>query len=70
MSLQPPSRPTAFRSRGTGEPWLTRKRLAEHFEVSERTIQRWQAMGMPCIARGRTVRYRATAAEAWLEGGQ
>ena len=49
---------------------MSRKRLADHFEVSERTIQRWQAEGMPCIGRGHTIRYRASAVEAWLEGGR
>ncbi len=70
MSPQPLSRVIPFRPRGAGEPWLSRKRLAEHFEVSERTIQRWQADGMPYIGRGHTVRYRASAVETWLEGGQ
>jgi len=70
MSLQPPSRVIPFRPHGSGEPWLSRKRLADHFDVSERTIQRWQAAGMPRIGRGHTVRYRASAVEAWLEGGR
>jgi len=55
------------RAHGIAEPWLSRRRLAEHFEVSERTLQRWQSEGMPAIRRGRTVRYRASAVEAWLE---
>jgi phage terminase Nu1 subunit (DNA packaging protein) len=70
MSHQRPSRVIAFPAPRAGEPWLSRKRLAEHFQVSEGTVQRWQADGMPCIGRGHTVRYRASAAEAWLEGGQ
>ncbi len=70
MRQQPSSQVIPFRPRGTGEPWLPRKRLADHFEVSERTIQRWQAEGMPCIGRGHTIRYRASAVEAWLEGGR
>ncbi len=70
MGLQPRSRVIPFRWQGGGEPWLSRKRLAEHLGVSERTIQRWQTEGMPCIGRGRTVRYRASAVEGWLGGGQ
>jgi excisionase family DNA binding protein len=70
MKRQTPSAVVPFRPRWASEPWLSRRRLAEHLKVSERTLQRWQADGMPSIARGRTVRYRASAVEAWLEGGQ
>lgn len=70
MSQPLPSGVIPFRSRTAGEPWLSRKRLADYFGVSERTIQRWQADGMPALVRGRTVRFRVSAAEAWLEVGQ
>lgn len=46
------------------EPLLSRKLLADHFSVSERTIQRWQADGMPHLGRGHTVRYRVSMCEA------
>jgi excisionase family DNA binding protein len=56
-----------FPQRDGREPWWPKKRLAEYFGVSERTIERWTAEGMPCLRGPRTVRYRPSAVEAWLE---
>jgi phage terminase Nu1 subunit (DNA packaging protein) len=60
-----------FRPRAVAEPWLTKRRLADYFQVSERTIERWTSAGMPClrVPLGRTVRYRVSSCEAWLEAG-
>lgn len=58
-----------FRPRSGSEAWLTKRRLADYFQVSERTIERWTSAGMPCLRPplGRTVRYRVSVCEAWLE---
>lgn len=63
-----PDRVIPFRPRAGSEPWLTKRRLAEYFQVSERTIERWTHAGMPClrVPHGRTVRYRVSRCEAWL----
>lgn len=63
-----PENVVPFRARGGREPWVTGRRLAEHFQVSVRTVQRWKAQDLPCIDRGGTVRYRISEAEAWLPG--
>jgi excisionase family DNA binding protein len=56
----------AFPQRSGREPWWPKKRLADYLEVSERTIERWTAEGMPCLRSHRTVRYRPSDVEAWL----
>ena len=48
------------------EPWWPKRRLAAYLNVSERTIERWTAEGMPCLRSRRTVRYRPSDVEAWL----
>jgi excisionase family DNA binding protein len=67
-TLRPREGVIPFRPRGGSEPWLTKRRLAEYFQVSVRTIERWTTAGMPCLRCGRTVRYRISACEAWLQG--
>ncbi len=67
--MKVPSRVVPLRAPSASEPLVSRRRVSEHFGVSERTIQRWQTDGMPHLARGRTVRYRLSDCEAWLEGG-
>jgi excisionase family DNA binding protein len=59
-----------FPSRPGREPWWPKKRLAEYLDVSERTIERWTAEGMPCLRSRRTVRYRPSDVEAWLAGAE
>lgn len=62
-----PHRLIAFPQRSGSEPWWPKKKLAEYFDVSERTVERWTAAGVPCLrGRGRTVRYRPSDVEAWL----
>ena len=50
------------------EPWLTKRQLAAHFQVSEKTVERWMAADMPCLrgGRGRTIRFRVNECESWL----
>jgi len=40
--------------------------LADHFQVSLRTVERWVADGMPCHRFGGSVRYRISECESWL----
>jgi phage terminase Nu1 subunit (DNA packaging protein) len=41
--------------------------LADHFDVTERTIRRWRELGMPSHGgRGRTRRYRISECEVWF----
>jgi len=47
--------------------YLTRSELAAHLGVSEKTIARWGAAGMPSERWGRRlVRYRLDRVEDWL----
>jgi excisionase family DNA binding protein len=48
------------------EGWVTKRQLAEHLQVSEKTVERWMAAGMPCLRQGRSVRFRVSDCEAWL----
>jgi excisionase family DNA binding protein len=63
---QATARLIGFPQRPGREPWWPKKRLAEYLDVSERTIERWTAEGMPCLRGRRTVRYRPADVEAWL----
>ena len=48
--------------------FLTRKRLSELIDVSERTFERWrvEGTGPAFVKAGRKVLYRANDVEAWL----
>ena len=52
--------------------YITKKRLAETLSVSERSISRWLANGLPCLdiappeAKRRTLRFRLADCRAWL----
>jgi excisionase family DNA binding protein len=63
---QATARLIGFPQRPGREPWWPKKKLAEYLDVSERTIERWTADGMPCLRSRRTVRYRPSDVEAWL----
>jgi phage terminase Nu1 subunit (DNA packaging protein) len=72
-SLRPDGgRVIPFPLRRDHEPWVTKRQLAGHLQVCERTIERWTTGGMPCLRRvgGRTVRYQASRCEAWLAGAE
>lgn len=68
---EPPSSVIPFRTRAGSEPRLTKRQVAAHYKVSERTIERWMLAGMPYDRPpvGRVVRFRLSEVEAWLEGG-
>jgi excisionase family DNA binding protein len=59
-----------FPDRSGREPWWPKKKLAQYLDVSERTIERWTAEGMPCLRSRRTVRYRVSDVEAWLSSAE
>ena len=67
-SLRPDvGRLIAFPASGR-EPWQTKRQLAAHLQVSEKTVERWMAAGMPCLrgGRGRTIRFQVRECESWL----
>ncbi len=67
-SLSGEGRVIRFPAGGGREPWVTKVQLAAHFQVHEKTVERWAAAGMPVMRAGtRTVRFQVSACEAWLE---
>lgn len=52
------------------EAWVTKHQLREHLGVTDRTIERWTAAGMPCLKLGgdlrSRVRFQLGAVEGWL----
>ncbi len=69
MESQPPDG-QVLRFPSRAERWVTKRELAEHLGVSEKTIERWARAGMPRLAPAgkHTVRFRISACEQWLEG--
>ena len=49
------------------EQYLTRFSLAHKFNVSERTIQRWEEQGMPVFIIGKIHRYELNPVLSWIE---
>ena len=45
--------------------WCTQADLASAFDVSERTIQRWEKIGLPAFGRGPSKRYPLPHARTW-----
>lgn len=52
---------------GAPEPWIKKRQLAAHLDVSERWIELRMREGLPCnrLSRG-AVRFRIADVEAWL----
>jgi hypothetical protein len=48
------------------EPWVTRRQLANHLQVTPRWIELQHRQGLPHLRRGGIVRYRIADVEAWL----
>jgi hypothetical protein len=48
------------------EPWVTRRQLADHLQVTPRWIELQHRQGLPHLRRGGIVRYRISDIEAWL----
>ena len=54
--------------RGAPEPWCRKAEVAEHFSVSTRTVERWQAGGLPFRKVSRAlVLFRIGDCESWLD---
>jgi hypothetical protein len=52
---------------GQGEkPWVTKRQLADHLQVTPRWIELQYSHGLPHLRRGGIVRYRISDVEAWL----
>jgi hypothetical protein len=49
-----------------GEPWVTKRQLADHLQVTPRWIELQHPHGLPRLRRGGIVRYRISDVEAWL----
>jgi hypothetical protein len=48
------------------EPWVTKRQLARHLEVTPRWIEMQQPYGPPRLRKGRNNRYRISELDAWL----
>ncbi len=59
----------AFPARRRGgelwEPWVSEAVIARHYDVSERTVRRWRAQGMPSRMLGGWRRFRLSQVESW-----
>jgi phage terminase Nu1 subunit (DNA packaging protein) len=52
----------------SSEPWVKKERVAEHFDVSTRTVYRWVEAGCPIKRlRGGTLRFQIGVISDWLE---
>lgn len=49
------------------ERWLSKRKIARHYDYSERTINRWVAAGCPSRMIGGERRFRLSAVDAWLD---
>jgi hypothetical protein len=49
------------------EPWLDRKKLAEHYSCSVRKLEEAIAEGMPCAVIFGRKKFRVSDVEPWLE---
>ena len=45
---------------------MTRFVIANYFDVSERTIERWEALGMPTVKIGKIRRYDLEKVMEWI----
>lgn len=48
------------------EPWVTKRQLASHLQVTERWIELQHPHGLPHLRRGGIVRYRVSEVDSWL----
>jgi hypothetical protein len=51
------------------EPWVTKRQLAAHLQVTPRWIELQHPRGLPHLRRGGIVRYRISVVESWLLAG-
>lgn len=60
----------AERVAGLVEPrprYLSRKALAVHYGVTERTVRTWRGRGLPGVRVGREVMYPIQECDLWIE---
>ena len=63
----PPRAPDKPPAAVTGdEPWVTKRQLAAHLQVTPRWIELQHPHGLPHLRRGGIVRYRISVVESWL----
>jgi hypothetical protein len=48
--------------------YLSKRAIAAHYGVSERTIRTWRERGLPGIRCGREVMYPVDECDRWIEG--
>jgi hypothetical protein len=48
------------------EPWVTKRQLAKHLQVTPRWIEMQQRLGLPRLQTPGLNRYRISEVEAWL----
>ena len=51
------------------EPWLSKKSIAEYYDVTTRTIDYWCQRGMPFHQRQGRRKFRVSECEGWHERG-
>jgi hypothetical protein len=47
--------------------FLSKRAVAEHYGISERTIKTWRERGLPGVRVGREVMYDVEACDRWIE---
>lgn len=62
--------PAREREGVTWEPWVGERVVAQHFGVSDRTVRRWMAAGMPSRLVGASRRYRLSECDRWHDAVQ
>ena len=60
----------AARAKRQPEPWISKREAAEHFSVTQRTIDRWRRLGLPAHKPYGTglVYFRRSELDAWMAG--
>lgn len=56
-----------FPTRISAEPFYSRKDIADHLDVSTKTVDRHVARGCPSYKIGRCRRFKLSEVELWLE---
>jgi hypothetical protein len=51
------------------EPWVSKRTLSKHLEVSTRWVERRVAEGMPFFPLGNQPRFKISVVEAWIAQG-
>lgn len=60
---------TSEQARHPAEPFITKQQLAQHFNVSARTIENWRRRGvLPYVKVGKVLRFKLSEVESyWSE---